>query len=154
MVARPNACIWGSAQTPVLHSRIWRTSVMILWGRGESADRRYCRKPLSDELVVLWEQQENPSRMLTRSSAARQLHPKAWMVRVVASYRPDLSTWALNGRAQIAKTKARFQSSHYGRVSQSFVVVGLFSSTGEQTAEPEIRIRLSLCHAKALGTWQ
>jgi len=32
---------------------------------------------------MLWDEQENPSRMLTSSSAARQLHPKAWMVRVV-----------------------------------------------------------------------
>jgi len=36
---------------------------------------------------------------------------------------------SLNARAQIAKTKARFQSSHSSRVSQGVVVVALFSST-------------------------
>jgi hypothetical protein len=37
--------------------------------------------------------------------AARQAHPKAWMVRVVVGCQPESSAI---GRAQIGKTKARF----------------------------------------------
>lgn len=77
------ACGAVESAPPLLSHNFWEWPVSQCYGRNKKTQAE-CLRGLG---------------------AARQAHPKAWMVRVVVGCQPESSAI---GRAQIGKTKARF----------------------------------------------